>query len=118
MGISLHLNWGFSGNEKYLYIAKLSCYPSKLWYSNSEIPDQDCPSELQVKYLPKYLEWFSHLKFLIEKLPDAYMQLDTCTATVDEIKDWINTDIKSIQNAIKKAAELKRAKQPVWLSVG
>ncbi len=101
-----------------MYLSKLSCYPSTFFYSSEEIPDQTLPNDLNVKYLAKYREWFSHLKFVIEKLPEAYMKVNTASCTVEEIKKGLQEDLSRIDSAIIKTAELKHLKIPVWLSVG
>jgi hypothetical protein len=121
MGIEVFLCWNDPKTEKetWEYVLKLY-YPTAFNYSQAEIPDGSCPRDLDVKYLKKYLEWMGHLKFLAQKLPDAFMQYMKNATSMDlsEILECLDQDENRIKNTIEIATQLQSQRVKCWLSVG
>lgn len=121
MGIEVYLCWidPQTSKETWDYVLKLY-YPTQFNYSQAEIPDGNCPRDLDVKYLGNYLDWIAHLKFMAEKLPGPFMdQMKSATTqTYNEILVDLDQDYKRIQTAMNNRNLLRTAGVKCWLSVG
>lgn len=119
MGTYLVLCWNDSGKDKSQSVIKLY-YPTQLNYSQSEIPDGRLPCDLDPKYLKNYRAWLEKILFVAEKMPEPFMELYR-TASSDPYQtaiESIKSDISSIDDAMKKTAELKRFGLKPVLHVG
>ena len=118
MGTYINLCWKDDKIEKFQSLFKIDCYPTELWYSAEEIPDGNLPAQLDVKYLEQYLIWLNHLQFVIDKLPDVFMQKNHTSNSLETIREYLKEDIAAVSSAQLTARKFQTLKIPCWISVG
>lgn len=116
MGVTVHLCWKENGRDKWHYLSKISFYPLEL--QDYDAPDEQLPSEFDPKYIEIYLEWLKHLQFFINHAPQLYMQYNTCTVSIEQVKECIKEDINAVEEALQIREDLTIKNVKCWLSVG
>lgn len=119
MGTDIIFCYVIDGKTQYHTCFKLSAYPSQLWYSQSEIPDGNGPNDFDPRYLFAYLEWLKKIEFLVDKVPEFYLNLNENRGmNLEDLRLEINEDIVKTKEAINKFHLLKLQGIKSRISVG